>query len=395
MELMERLDIKYDSLIRERDIIELNLFEEASDILKNNNIMYLSEDPEKEGCQVIKYNTENIEKIIIRSNGTATYIAKDIAYALWKVGLLNRDFYFRKFFEYGESSTACISDFNKNSEKKNFGKGDKVYTVIDVRQSYLQKIISEEVIHPLSNRGNKKEYIHFSYEMVALTPQCVEELGFEVNEEEKQKSYIEVSGRKGRAVKGSHLIDILTEKSKNEVKKRDPRLSEDDITSIAKDIAVGALRYFMIKFNSNTVISFDFQDALSFEGDTGPYLQYTMVRINSIIKKLDKKDTGFFMEGGKIEELMEDEKALYFDILLNLSLLEIQVEHAIEKNEISAIASFTYSLCQKFNHYYHLYPIVSEKNIIYKKIRINLLILFKKRLAGLFSIMGIPVPFKM
>lgn len=151
----------------------------------------------------------------------------------------------------------------------------------------------------------------------------------------------------------------------------------------------------MIKFNSNTVISFDFRDALSFEGDTGPYLQYTMVRINSIIKKLDKNDTGFYMEGEKIDELNEDEGELYFDILLNLSLMEIQVEHAIEKNEISAIASHTYSLCQKFNHYYHLYPIISEKKLTYKKLRINLLLLIKTRLSGLFSIMGIPVPFKM
>lgn len=395
MELMDRFDIKYDSLIRERDIIELNLFDEAAGILKKGNIMYLSNDPEKKGCWVINYKTENIEKIIIRSNGTATYIAKDIAYGLWKVGLLSRDFYFRKFFEYGSKSAAYISDFSKSSEKKRFGKGDRVYTVIDVRQSYLQKIISEEVIHPLSSIKGGKEYIHFSYEMVALTPQCVKELGFEVSEEEKQKSYIEVSGRKGRAVKGSNLIDILTEKAKNEVRKRDPGLSEDDMTSIAKDIAVGALRYFMIKFNSNTVISFDFRDALSFEGDTGPYLQYTMVRINSIIKKLDKNDTGFYMEGEKIDELNEDEGELYFDILLNLSLMEIQVEHAIEKNEISAIASHTYSLCQKFNHYYHLYPIISEKKLTYKKLRINLLLLIKTRLSGLFSIMGIPVPFKM
>lgn len=389
--LMERLNIRYDSLVKESDIIELKLFDEASKLLKDKNIMYLSEDPEKKGCWVINYREENIEKIVVRSNGTATYIAKDIAYALWKVGLLDKDFYFREFYKYGNGKVIHMSGFTGSGLDINYGNGDRVFTVIDVRQSYLQKIISEEVIKPLSGKG--KEYVHFSYEMVALTPGCVAALGFELSEEEKKKSFIEVSGRKGMAISGEELINKLIEKSKGEILKRNPDLNTDTIEAIAGDIAVGALRYYMIKFNSNSVISFDFDDALSFEGDTGPYMQYTMARINSIFRKLDEPDIPNSNFNTSLLNNVEAE--LYFDILLHISLLEIQLDHAVEKREISSIASFSYQLCQKLNQYYHQYPVISENNKDLQDLRVTLLALFRENLLTLFGIMGIPVPERM
>lgn len=391
--LMERLNIRYDSLVKESDIIELELFEEASGILKERKILYSSDDPEKENCWVIKYRREDIEKIVIRSNGTATYIAKDIAYALWKVGFLKKKFYFKDFFKYDDGEIIHMSDFKKNQLQAAYGNGDRVFTVIDVRQSYLQKIISEEVIAPLSADGNKKEYIHFSYEMVALTPKCVEDLGFDLAEEDKIKSYIEVSGRKGIAVSGEELLTKLIEKSKGEVLKRNPGLESKLIDEIAGDIAVGALRYYMIKFNSNSVISFDFDDALSFEGDTGPYMQYTMARINSIFRKVDIQGIS-----GNIPDpvvLGDEESELFFNILLHISLIEVQLDHAVEMREISSIASHSYQLCQKLNHYYHQYPVISENNNDLKRLRIILLQLFRENLSTLFEIMGIPVPERM
>jgi len=391
--LMERLHIRYDNLIRESDIIELHLFEEAAGLLRDKNILYPSDDPEKADCQVIRYKREDIEKIVIRSNGTATYIAKDIAYALWKVGLLGKDFYFREFFTYDDGTVIHMSGFENTGLVTDYGNGDRVFTVIDVRQSYLQKIISEEVIAPLSEKGKEKEYIHFSYEMVALTPGCVEEMGFELTGEEKKRSYIEVSGRKGIAVSGEELLDKLIEKSTGEVVKRNPGLSEDAIQPIARDIAVGALRYYMIKFNSNSVISFDFDDALSFEGDTGPYMQYTMARINSIFRKMENSDIPENIPDPAVLSIEESE--LFFDILLHISLLEVQLDNAVEKRELSSIASHSYQLCQKLNHYYHQYPVISEKNPGPKALRIVLLRLFSENLTVLFSIMGIPVPERM
>ena len=159
-----------------------------------------------------------------------------------------------------------------------------MYNVIDVRQSYLQNLIAQ-VLAQLGHPEQSPNFIHFSYEMVALTPACVREMGLKLEAGEENKPYIEVSGRKGRAVKADELIAKLNEKSLREIQSRNPALAEAEALNLARTIAVAALRYFMVKFNLNTVIAFDFKEALNFEGDSGPYLQYTMVRLNSILKK--------------------------------------------------------------------------------------------------------------
>ncbi len=166
-----------------------------------------------------------------------------------------------------------------------FGRASRVYNVIDVRQSYLQNLIAQ-VLRQLGHEQPSNNFIHFSYEMVAMTPACVREMGLALEPGEESKSYIEVSGRKGRAVKADDLIDQLIAKSRHEIESRNPELSAAEAEPIARAIAVAALRYFMVKFNLNTVIAFDFKEALNFEGDSGPYLQYTLVRLNSILKKI-------------------------------------------------------------------------------------------------------------
>ncbi len=393
--VMDRIGIRYDLLVRESDIIELDFFKEAADIMKKKGVMYLSKDSDKKGCWVIKYNKENIEKIIIRSNNTVTYIGKDIAYTLWKVGLFKKDFYFRKFSEYNNKKEIFITYNKPDLNIHGFGNAVMVYNVIDTRQSYLQNIISQ-VLDNLTGSNYKKKQVHFSYEMVALTPMCVKELGFEILKEEGKKPYIEVSGRKGIAIKADELIEKLIEKSLEEVKLRHPEMEDVKIKKIAKEIAIGALRYFMVKFNSNSVIAFDFKDALSFEGDTGPYLQYTLVRTNSILKKLKIKDFSIDLKNlTDISILSENEFKIYYEILLDLSLIDSQIEFAIYSNELSVIAKYTYSLCQKFNHYYHLFSIVSEQNKDLKNLRISLILLLKNKLEKLYYIMGIPIPEKM
>lgn len=394
--VMNMLGIRYDLLVRESDIIELDFFKDAADIMTENKIMYPSKDPEKAGCQVIKYRKENLEKIIVRSNNTVTYIGKDIAYSMWKAGLFDKDFFYSKFHTYPDTGKEIYITGSEGEDREFFfGKGRTVYNVIGVRQSYLQNIISQEVIEPLSPKDSEREAIHFSYEMVALTPRCVEEMGFEISEEERKRPHVDVSGRKGIAVKAEDLIDKLIAKSLQEVKLRDPDIEEERAKNIAKDIAVGALRYFMIKFSSNSVIAFDFKDALAFEGDTGPYLQYTLVRINSILRKLDDKEARLDAQRLDLTLLEEKEYGILYEILLSLSLLEVQVELAVEKHEVSVVANYTYALCQKINHYYHLFPIVAEENPGIKHIRINLILLVKDKLEKLFAIMGIPIPEKM
>lgn len=394
--VMDILGIRYDLLVRESDIIELDFFKDAAQTMQKNNIMYPSVDPEKKGCQVIKYRRENIEKIIVRSNNTVTYIGKDIAYALWKTGLFEKNFYYKKFHEYEDTGKEIyITGSAGKKEGFHFGNAQTVYNVIGVRQSYLQNIIAEEVIEPLSPKDSKREAIHFSYEMVALTPRCVEELGFEISEEDRKRPHVDVSGRKGIAVQAEDLIDKLIVKSLQEVKSRDPDIDEGKAKKIAKEIAVGALRYFMIKFSSNAVIAFDFKDALAFEGDTGPYLQYTLVRINSILRKLKGKVSLPGERELKISVLEEEEYGILYEILLHLSQLEAQVELGIKNSEVSVIANYTYTLCQKANHYYHLFPIIAEKSPDIKHIRLSLILLVKNKLEKLLAVMGIPVPEKM
>ncbi len=389
--VMEELDIRYDLLVKESDIIELDFFKEAARILEDKGIMYDSEDPEKKGCKVIKYRKENIEKIIVRSNGTVTYIGKDIAYTMWKTGYFSKDFYYTHFMKYDDGKEIYITEDIPNSDKYEFGGGEKVFNVIDTRQSYLQNIISQ-ILEDLSPESEKR-FAHFSYEMVALTPACVKEMGFELSEEAAKKSYVEVSGRKGIAVKAEDLIAMLRSKSLSEVEKRHPDLDKEDAEKTANAIAIGALRYFMIKFNANTVIAFDFADALSFEGDTGPYLQYSVVRINSIMKKLNMNTPD--LKESDLSILDEKEFAIVYEILLHLSLIDLQVQFALDSNELSAISNYTYTLCQKFNNYYHNYTIISEENECLKELRIQIIWMIRDRLLKLFRIMGIPVPERM
>jgi len=394
LKVMESIGIRYDLLVRESDIIALDFFTQAADILKKKKVMHLSDDPEKKGCWVIKYDRENLEKIIIRSNNTITYIGKDIAYALWKVGLLKTDFYYQEFYQYIEKKRVYTTSSKANKDQFGFGNAQKVYNVIGIRQSYLQNIISQ-VLNSLGPGNLGEHFIHFSYEMVALTPRCVNEMGFVVSVDDEKKSYVDVSGRKGIAIKADELIFKLTEKTREEVFKRHPEMEVEKAQKIASEIAIGALRYFMIKFNSKSVIAFDFKDALSFEGDTGPYLQYTLVRIKSILKKLGDSEFTFESEDLDISILEKKELDIFFEILLQISILDSQIEFAINNQEISGIANYTYSVCQKFNQYYHFFPIIAEKRIPVRNLRLNLVLLVKAKLETLLHIMGIPVPEKM
>ncbi|MDY0297701.1 MAG: arginine--tRNA ligase [Acidobacteriota bacterium] len=393
--VMASIGIRYDLLVRERDIIELDFFARAARIMEQKGILYASSDPEKQGCKVIHYRHEDLEKVVIRSNGTATYIAKDLAYTFWKVGRFSEEFPFREFCRYDDGRVVLTTDFRGGDETRDFGPAQRVFNVIDVRQSYLQNIIAQ-VLEDLDPDGaGGHPFVHFSYEMVALTPRCVRELELPLSAEDENKPWIEVSGRKGIAVKASDLIEQLTVRSREEVDKRNPDLDESSRQDIAVQIAVGALRYFMIKFNARAVIAFDFKDALAFEGDTGPYLQYTLVRLNSILRKLDREAETFVRTDTDPARLEPAESAEFFDLLLQLADGDNRIESALENQDLSGIANHAFALCQAFNRYYHGYPVVNEPDPMLRSLRIQLLLLVRERLGRLLWLMGIPVPTRM
>ena len=297
LETMQRLSIEYDFLPRESEILSLH-FWDAARTLMDRGVLYLETEGKNKGCYVMRRagnepaaaeseasGPDVDAKVIVRSNGTVTYVGKDIAYHLWKFGLLpGKDFGYAKFHEYPSHmcwiSTAGASD----PAAPTFGRADAIYNVIDSRQNDPQN----NVVAALRGMGFTEaadRYTHFSYEMVAMTPRCARDLGYTLSPEDKLRPFIEVSGRKGYGVKADDLLDKLIEAAQAEVDTRHPELTAEERTSIATQIAVGALRYFMLRFTRNTVIAFDFKDALSFEGETGPYIQYAIVRASNIFRK--------------------------------------------------------------------------------------------------------------
>ena len=396
---MRRIGVTYDLLPRESDILKLKFWEKAFNLLKEKKAIQFATEGVNKGCWVMRFEDEpEKEKIIVRSNGTVTYVGKDIAYQLWKFGLLGRDFYY-KIFEKNNGQLIWMTA-SENGENKDieFGKASKVYNVIDVRQSYLQKIVAQS-LKLLGYEKEAKNSIHFSYEMVALSKKCLKEFGLKISPDEDKKSFLEISGRKGLGIKADDLLDKLEEKALNEVEKRNPQLDSDLKISIAKKIMIGALRYFMLKYARNSIIVFDFDEVLNFEGETGPYLQYSLVRANSIFRKLEergilseKEINNLIKEEFSLNELSEQELADFWALIFYASTFEEEVLNSINSLEFSHLAKFAFNLSQKFNSYYHNYQILKEENKNLQKIRILTVYYVKEILKKALNLMGIPQP---
>jgi len=398
---MARLGIAYDVLPCESTILHLKFWEKAFSLLKERQAIEYVTEGENKGCWVMRLEDEDDrEKIIVRSDATVTYVGKDIAYQLWKFGLLGRDFYYEPFAESG-GRTLWISTDAPHAGGPSFGKASRVYNVIDTRQSYLQKVVVQG-LRSLKYEAQAAKSIHFSYEMVALSPDSLKELNYTASEEEKDKSFLEVSGRKGLGVKADDLLDRLEEKARAEIEKRNAGFSAEDKARISREIAAGALRYFMLKFARNSLIVFDFAEALSFEGETGPYLQYTAVRLNSIFRKLRER------EGTTEEDVLRSagpvvglgglaakEQADFWDLVLYASQLEEEVLRSAKSLEFSHLAKFAFNLSQKFNTYYHQYSILSEENKEVRAVRLLTIRYIKEQLKSALALMGIPLPERM
>src|SRR3989449_938451 len=293
LDTMERLSIRYDLLARESEILHLHFWERAFQLMKDRRVIHFESEGRNHGCWVMPFESHTgtdeheSDKIIVRSNGTVTYTGKDIAYQLWKLGQLGLDFNYKPFRMYADNSHATWVTTTEPQAagfpevpRPNFGGGAIVYNVIDSRQSYPQEIVKRGVAAIVPEFGETAS-VHLSYEMVALSPTACEELGIELSEEDRKKPFIEMSGRKGLGVKADDLIDRLEADALAEVESRHPDTSDDEKRGIARQLAVGALRYFLLKFTRNTVIVFDFKEALSFEGETGCFCQYSAVRANA------------------------------------------------------------------------------------------------------------------
>jgi arginyl-tRNA synthetase len=405
---MERIGVRYDVLPRESEILHLRFWEEAFRLLKERRAVYLAEEGPNQGCWVMHLPGESgqidEDKIIVRSNGTVTYVGKDIAYQLWKFGLLGRTFHYRPFHEYADGHVVWVTAMEGPPEGgPDFGAAAKVYNVIDVRQSYLQRV----VVQGLRSLGYLEEAAastHFSYEMVALSPRCCADMGINLSPEDQARPHVEVSGRRGLGVKADDLIDKLIEKSRDEVGRRQSELGEEARNRIAEQIAVGALRYFMLKYTRNSVIAFDFDEALSFEGETGPYLQYSVVRSGNIFRKLaDRAGSGSEAEwrsqvpqlwrDDRVKELLEEDEV--WSLLRDIGRTEEVVAQSVESLEISGTAKHAFAVAQQFNFFYHSHHILSEQDPTRKRFYLAVTDAARLGLVRLLGFLGVTAPERM
>jgi arginyl-tRNA synthetase len=400
LETMQRLGIEYDFLPQESEILHLDFWDLAFEQLKQKAVLYFETEGKNKGCWVMKRagtkaaegETEGPDedaKVIVRSNNTVTYVGKDIAYHLWKFGLLGRDFGYQRFYRYPNGRQVWISAETGEAEHPHFGGVNAIYNVIDSRQADPQNNVIE-AIRGLGYAEQAEDYHHFSYEMVALTPRCAMELGYDVSEEDQKRSYIEVSGRKGFGVKADDLLDSLIAAAQKEVDSRHPEMSEQERHGTASQIAIGALRYFMLKFTKTSVIAFDFKEALSFEGETGPYAQYAIVRATNIFRKAGLSAEEILAGKTDLHFLREDDEL--WELWLRAGQLSSMVEQCISTTEPAYAAKYAFQLAQQFNNFYHKHHILTEADEAKKRFLLATAAIVRRALMQSLELMGIGAP---
>jgi arginyl-tRNA synthetase len=419
LKTMARLNIAYELLARESEILHLKFWDAAFELLKQSGVVQLVSTGKMAGCWIIPWkeesknsekpaeakqpasedDEENIQdKIIIRSNGTVTYVGKDIAYQLWKFGLLGKDFNYRKWPTVPEGETVwATTTFESDLAAPHFAEpASAVYNVIDTRQSYVQDVVAE-ALRRLGHAEAADKSIHLSYAFVVLTPRCAAEMGYELSPEEAKLPFIQVSGRKGFGVKADDLIDKLEAATLAEVQQRHADMPEAEQKKTAHAIAVGALRFFLLKFTRNAIIAFDFKDALSFEGETGPYCQYAVVRIRGIRRKgVEAGATNVAVTRETVSTLLTgpDGNGLW-ELLLSVGSLDLAVDAAIGAQEPAFVAKYAFQLAQAFNNFYHKHHILTEVDEQKRVFLLRLTELVEARLVETLGLLGIEAPEKM
>jgi len=456
LETMQRLDIEYDFLPRESEILHLHFWDSAFQQMKEKGVLTYVTEGKNKGCWVmsrgrtdsenldpkdlrietfsagagtneavrithiptgtvvtcheaqsqaknrekalaqlraiLRSSSEEDQKVIVRSNGTVTYVGKDIAYHLWKFGLLGRDFGYRRFYRYPNGHECWVSAEQGETDHPHFGDVAEIYNVIDSRQQDAQNNVIE-ALRALGDTEQASHYTHFSYDMVALTPRCAHELGYQLAEDDWAKPYIEISGRRGFGVKADDLIDTLIASAQKEVDSRHPGLSKAERTHIATEIAVGALRYFMLKFTKNSVIAFDFREALSFEGETGPYAQYAVVRATNIFRKASVEPEAALAESIDYNSFFSGETGNeIWELWLAAARFSQVVEQCIATTEPAHMAKYAFQLAQVFNNFYHRHHILTEPDEGRKKFLLATAAVVRRELIRALAVMGIAVP---
>lgn len=426
---MARLDIYYELLARESEILHLHFWDAAFEQLKASGAIQYATSGKNAGCWVMPWkdepkgakeiteatekasttavqdvplpssasSEEDQAKIIVRSNGTVTYVGKDIAYQLWKFGLLGKDFHYRLWPDAPGRKPLWATTAGPNEPgAPHFGGAEAVYNVIDARQAYLQDVVAEG-LRALGHAKEADNSIHFDYEIVALTPRCAAEMGYELSEDDKRRPYVEVSGRKGFGVKADDLIDRMLKAAESRVLQKHPAMAGDELRQTANALAVGALRFFLLKVTRNTIIAFDFDDALSTDGETGPYCQYAVVRIRGIRRKgAEASDARPELNAESLQKFMDGPEGNgLWEVLLAAGSLDYAVDAAIAAQEPAFVSKYAFQLAQSFNNFYHKHHILSEADPEKRAFLLALTEQVERQLVQALNLLGIQTPDKM
>jgi arginyl-tRNA synthetase len=407
---MDRIGVRYDLVPKESDILALKFWGDAFLRLKNASAIKLIDSGRNAGCWVMDLpgvleGAGEDQKVIVRSNGTVTYVGKDIAYQMWKFGLLGRDFLYTPVDWRPEAPLYALwatTSENGAKDAPPFGHAETVYNVIDTRQSYLQRVVAAG-LRSLGHDAEADRSIHFAYEMVALTPAAVGAMfpEYPLEADDRKKPYLEMSGRKGLGVRADDLIDALLQRAEIEVRRRNPDEDDARTRETSRRIAVGALRYYMLRFSRNRVVAFDLDDALAFEGETGPYLQYSVVRAKNILAKLaerrgaEESEAAWLARHAELGDMTDEAVAGLWEIPLLLARTDAVLRQAVDSLELASVAKHAYVLAQAFNSFYHRFPVAKEDDAGTRRVRAAVTRLYLDGMTHLLGLMGIEAPDRM
>ncbi|HEU5220609.1 MAG TPA: DALR anticodon-binding domain-containing protein, partial [Candidatus Nitrosotalea sp.] len=373
-----RLGVTYDCLNFESQIVRSKLWFQAFEKMKSMGITTLELEGKNAGCWIIKAESED-DKVLVRSNGTATYIAKDIPYAAWKLGILEDPFYYKHYTVQTTGRVLWQTTLDSRDTKMHFA-GDHVITVIDSRQSRLQKLITQ-IMSDFKSKPDS--YVHLGYESVTLSPDTAKTLDLDTG----GKS-VQMSGRKGIYVSADYVLDVLSQRTFDEAKKRNPELDEISLVKISEQVAIGALRYSMIKQDLDKIITFDLTESLSLEGDTGPYIQYAHARALRILEKAGKSPN--------FETNLDGLDTIYErDLAKVIAKFDLQVEDAAKNLSPKIIAKYCYQLAVSFNTFYEHVKVLTADSESVINARLCLVYSFKETLAKALQLLGIDAPERM
>jgi arginyl-tRNA synthetase len=390
---MSRLNISYDLLTWESAILAAGLWKRTFEMLRERGVLEHPETGKAAGCWVVPFGDGEVQtdegdrisdKIVVKSDGTATYTGKDIAYQLWKFGLSDDlDVHFH-FLPWGRQHDGRLLwtmrgtdedvEPGKEADPRRFGHAKRVINVIDVRQSYPQQIVYES-LRRLGYVEQADSSMHLAYEVVALSAATAAQLGIDTSDGREVYAF---SGRKGIEVKADDLINAAIRRMQ-EVK---PDLSNEAATALA----ASAIRYYMIRFGLQQVIALDINETLRPNGDTGVYLQYAYARANSIVRRL--QETGYAMPE-QLDALPEQLEQSEWELLRHIDAYPRSLAEASRQTAPHMLASYVFDLASHFSDFYeHTPPIVRETDEGVKAFRARLVQATVQTMDNALRVMG-------